>query len=46
MAQEGLTSDEAFQKLVFVSQNANVKLREIAQRYVETWEKKVKGHTN
>ena len=43
MAQEGLTSDEAFQKLVFVSQNANVKLRDIAQRYVETWEKTVKG---
>jgi GAF domain-containing protein len=43
MAQEGLTSDEAFQKLVFVSQNANLKLREIAQRYVQTWETKVKG---
>ncbi|MDP9068396.1 MAG: GAF and ANTAR domain-containing protein [Actinomycetota bacterium] len=40
MAQEGLTSDEAFQKLVHVSQNANVKLREIAQRYVEAWEGK------
>ncbi|MFN2587921.1 MAG: ANTAR domain-containing protein [Actinomycetota bacterium] len=38
MAQEGLTSEEAFQKLVKVSQNANLKLREIAQRYVETWE--------
>ena len=38
MAQEGLTSEEAFQKLVTVSQNANVKLREIAQRYVEAWE--------
>lgn len=43
MAQEGLTSDEAFQKLVYVSQNANVKLREIAQRYVEVWEDKVRG---
>lgn len=40
MAQEGLTSEEAFQKLVRVSQNANVKLREVAQRYVTTWEEK------
>ena len=40
MAQEGLTSEEAFQKLVRVSQNANIKLREIAQRYVEAWEEK------
>lgn len=40
MAHEGLTSEEAFQKLVKVSQNANVKLREIAQRYVDTWESK------
>ena len=40
MAQDGLTSEEAFQKLVQVSQNANVKLREIAQRYVEAWEDK------
>lgn len=40
MAQEGLTSDEAFQKLVFVSQNSNLKLRDIAQRYVEAWEKR------
>jgi transcriptional regulator with GAF, ATPase, and Fis domain len=40
MAQEGLTSDEAFQKLVSVSQNTNIKLREIAQRYVEAWEEK------
>lgn len=38
MAQEGLTSDEAFQELVNVSQNANVKLREIAQKYVAAWE--------
>ena len=38
MAQEGLTSDEAFQKLVHVSQNANIKLRDIAQRYVDAWE--------
>lgn len=40
MAQEGLTSEEAFQKLVKVSQASNVKLREIAQRYVESWETK------
>lgn len=40
MAQEGLTSDEAFQKLVYVSQNSNIKLREIAQRYVAAWEQK------
>ncbi len=42
MAQEGLSSEEAFQKLVHVSQNANVKLRDIAQRYVEAWEEKAK----
>ncbi len=40
MGQEGLTSEEAFQKLVKVSQNSNVKLRDIAQRYVEAWEAK------
>ncbi len=33
MAQEGLSSEEAFQRLVKVSRNANVKLRDIAQRY-------------
>lgn len=43
MAQEGLTSDEAFQKLVNVSQNANIKLREIAQRYVSAWEEKTRS---
>ncbi|HEV2754374.1 MAG TPA: GAF and ANTAR domain-containing protein [Actinomycetota bacterium] len=43
MGQEGLTSDEAFQRLVKVSQNANLKLREIAQRYVETWESKARN---
>jgi transcriptional regulator with GAF, ATPase, and Fis domain len=43
MGQEGLSSDEAFQKLVHLSQNTNVKLREIAQRYVETWENRVQG---
>ena len=42
MAQEGMTSEEAFQKLVKVSQTSNVKLREIAQRYVESWESKAK----
>lgn len=44
MAQKGLTSDEAFDKLVHVSQNANLKLRDIAQRYVETWDDKVEGN--
>lgn len=43
MAQEGLTSDEAFSKLVKVSQNANIKLRDIARRYVDAWEEKAKG---
>lgn len=43
MAQEGLTSDEAFQKLVKVSQTSNVKLRDIAQRYVEDWENRAQG---
>ena len=38
MAQEGLSSEEAFQKLVHVSQTSNVKLRDIAQRYVQAWE--------
>ena len=41
MAQEGLTSEEAFEKLVQVSQNSNIKLREIAQRYVEAWAEKI-----
>lgn len=40
MAQEGLTSEEAFQRLVRVSQNANIKVREIAERYVAAWEDK------
>jgi hypothetical protein len=43
MAQEDLTSEQAFQKLVFVSQNANVKLRDIAQRYVQAWEDRMNG---
>lgn len=46
MAQDGLTSEEAFQKLVKVSQNANIKLRDIARRYVETWENKAQGMNN
>jgi hypothetical protein len=41
MAQEGLTSDQAFQKLVSVSQNANLKLRDIALRYVKLWEERM-----
>jgi hypothetical protein len=45
MAQEGLTSEEAFQKLVQVSQTANVKLREIAQRYVGAWEQRGGGRS-
>jgi GAF domain-containing protein len=40
MAQDGLTSDEAFQKLVTVSQRANIKLRDVAQRFVSEWETK------
>ena len=40
MAQEGLTSEEAFEKLVHVSQTSNLKLRDIARRYVEAWEEK------
>lgn len=40
MADEGLTSDEAFQKLVKVSQHSNLKLRDVAQRYVDAWEEK------
>ncbi|MDQ3954564.1 MAG: GAF and ANTAR domain-containing protein [Actinomycetota bacterium] len=43
MGQEGLTSEEAFQKLIHLSQNTNVKLREIAHRYVEVWEGQVNG---
>lgn len=43
MAEEGLTSEEAFQKLVKVSQNANIKLRDIAHRYLKTWEEKTAG---
>jgi AmiR/NasT family two-component response regulator len=41
MAQEGLTSEEAFQRLVKVSQASNVRLRDIARRYVDTWEETV-----
>lgn len=43
MAQEGLISDEAFERLVHVSQNSNMKLRDIAQRYVDAWEAKITG---
>lgn len=41
MAQEGLSSSGAFDKLVQISQTSNVKLREIAKRYVAAWEEKV-----
>lgn len=40
MAQEGLTSEEAFHRLVQVSQTSNLKLRDIAQRYVGAWERR------
>lgn len=42
MAQEGMTSDEAFQKLVKVSQHSNLKLRDVAKRCVDTWESNTK----
>jgi transcriptional regulator with GAF, ATPase, and Fis domain len=38
MAEEGVTSEEAFQRLKRVSQNSNLKLREVAQRLVEALE--------
>lgn len=41
MAQENLSSDEAFQKLVALSQNTNIKLRDLAQRYVTAWGEKL-----
>ena len=40
MAQEGVTEDEAFEMLKNVSQNQNVKLREIAQKLVDEAVKK------
>jgi hypothetical protein len=43
MAQEGLSADEAFQRLVKVSQTSNIKLRDIAQHYLATWQKKTEG---
>lgn len=43
MAEENITSDEAFQRLVAVSQEANVKLRDIARRYVDLWNDKTRG---
>jgi GAF domain-containing protein len=46
MAQEGLTSEEAFQKLVEVSQKSNLKLRDIARRYVEAWERRTEGRAS
>ncbi len=42
MAQEGLSSEEAFQKLVKVSRNANIKLRDLAQRYADAWHQNAK----
>ena len=43
MAHEGLSSDEAFGRLATVSQAANIKVRDIAQRYVKTWDDKARG---
>ena len=40
MAQEGLSSADAFQKLVKASQGTNLKLRDVAKRFVDAWEKK------
>ena len=40
MAQEGVSSAEAFQKLVKASQGTNLKLRDIAKRFVDAWEEK------
>lgn len=45
MAHEGVTSEEAFQRLVKVSQDANLKLREIAERYVRRWEEQAGSGT-
>lgn len=45
MAEEGITSEEAFQKLVKVSQASNVKLRDIAQKYVQAWEEESRNRT-
>jgi transcriptional regulator with GAF, ATPase, and Fis domain len=39
MGQEGLTANEAFDKLSGVSQNSNVKLQELAQRFVDSVDK-------
>lgn len=41
MAHGALRADEAFQKLVAVSQNTNIRLREIARSYVDAWEDKL-----
>ena len=38
MAQEGISSEEAFHKLATASQNSNQRLRDIAQRLVNEWE--------
>jgi hypothetical protein len=39
MGQEGLNSEEAFDKLRIASQHSNIKLREVAQRFVDTVDK-------
>ena len=40
MAREGVSDDEAFEMLKRVSQNQNVKLRDIAQKIVDDAAKK------
>lgn len=42
MGQEALTVEEAFHRLIKVSQASNVKVREIAERYVQTWEEQLR----
>ena len=44
MGQEGLSSEEAFAKLVHISQTSNIKLREIAERFVSSWEGKLRAN--
>ena len=38
MGQEGLTSEAAFERLKTLSQNSNVKLRDVAQDFVDAFE--------
>ncbi|HEY7874874.1 MAG TPA: GAF and ANTAR domain-containing protein [Actinomycetota bacterium] len=43
MEREGVTDDEAFHMLRVISQNTNVKLRDIAQRVVEEKDRALSG---